>query len=83
MGIIATTTPGTKMSMPVPRVTVNSEMITDLAKIDIQYYSPHGSPSTLSFNNLKDMRGFVNPNLKLDMIGHQNHYDLVHLVGLV
>ncbi|CAC5372574.1 unnamed protein product [Mytilus coruscus] len=40
MGIIAGITPGTKRTAPIPRMSVSSDDINSIAKVNIQYYKP-------------------------------------------
>ncbi|VDI00550.1 Hypothetical predicted protein [Mytilus galloprovincialis] len=58
MGIIAGITPGTKRTAPIPRISVSSDDITSIAKVNIQYYKPQNDFMTkLNFSELRELRG--------------------------
>ncbi|VDI43281.1 Hypothetical predicted protein [Mytilus galloprovincialis] len=58
MGIIAGITPGTKRTAPIPRISVSSDDINSIAKVNIQYYKPQNDFMTkLNFSELRELRG--------------------------
>lgn len=57
MGIIAGITPGTKRTQPIPRITVSTEEIKALAKIEIKYYKPQTDHmAELTYAELKNLK---------------------------
>ncbi|CAC5400105.1 unnamed protein product [Mytilus coruscus] len=57
MGIIAGITPGTKRTAPIPRMSVSSDNINSIAKVNIQYYKPQNDFMTkLTFSELRELK---------------------------
>ncbi|CAC5403501.1 unnamed protein product [Mytilus coruscus] len=57
MGIIAGITPGTKRTAPISRMSVSSDDINSIAKVNIQYYKPQNDFMTkLTFSELRELK---------------------------
>jgi len=68
MGIIAGITPGTKRTQPIPRITVSTEEIKALAKIEIKYYKPQTDHmAELTYAELKNLKT-LDKTFRLDLL---------------